>query len=123
MSIENYTLSRNVMLGFVVKDNLDRPFVALNNHHLNIEFNTDGAPDFGLSYKMGCFPFSGNGRLYIDLYFGDGITDYEVLRNAFHLELQPANFYHSAAIPDQNLNMIVLNDVTGEIKLSGVLKY
>ncbi|MEP7128395.1 MAG: ABC transporter ATP-binding protein [Chitinophagales bacterium] len=43
VAVTNYSSSRNIVLGFVLKDHLDRSLVAINNNHLNIELNNNGS--------------------------------------------------------------------------------
>jgi lipopolysaccharide transport system ATP-binding protein len=113
--VENYLLSRAVVLGFVIKDYFDRPLVAINNKHLNIELNNAGNADFILTFEIGQFLLYGQEHYAIDLYLGDGMTDFDVIPNAIQLNMKPANFYRAAVLPDINMNKVVMPNILAEI--------
>lgn len=119
--IENYSVSRNIVLGFVIKDHFDRPLIAINNKHLNIELNTAGNADFVLTFEIGQFLLYSQERFNVDLYLGDGTTDFEVIHNAFHINMTTSNFYQATVLPDKNMNKVIMPSIFAAITPSKVL--
>ena len=119
--IENYSVSRNIVLGFVIRDHFDRPLVAINNKHLNIELNNGGSSDFMLTFEIAQFLLYGQERFTIDLYFGDGVTDFEVIPNAFHINMSASNLYQASILPDKNMNKVIMPSIFAAITPSKAL--
>ncbi|MBP9882579.1 MAG: ATP-binding cassette domain-containing protein [Chitinophagales bacterium] len=113
--IENYSLSRNVVLGFVIKDEHNRPLLAINNKHLSIELNNFGHSNFVLTFGIAQFLLSGQERFIVDLYLGDGICDIEVVQNAFHINMKVTNFYNGAVLPEYDKNRIIMPGIFAEL--------
>lgn len=102
------------VLGVIFKDSLNSPLLGINNKHYQ--------PDFSWQSTRGCISMRVpslqlfEGLYNIDIHFGNGFSDLQVLRDCFTLFVNSFQFTDSGSLPDRALNKIFIKDVVWEIE-------
>lgn len=102
------------VLGIVINDEYNQSIIGINNKHYNGNIKP--------SVKKGTFviqiPYFPlfSGRYSVDIRFGDGHKDIEVLKNLFVFYVEKNGIKGSMEIPDEKLNKILIENISWEIK-------
>jgi lipopolysaccharide transport system ATP-binding protein len=99
------------VLGIIIKDSQNAPLLGINNRHY-----TNGISKGPVSkgYISVLIPqltlFEGNYDM--DIHFGDGFRDIEVLHDCCQITVEPIAFTSTGELPDKHLNRFFIRDVT-----------
>ena len=105
------------VLGIVLKDIYNTTLMGVNNKHY--EGNLVTSP-----LNEGCFEveipylYLMSGNYLIDLYFGNGFTDYEVAKECFILKVESAKFNNSVEFPNEQINKVFFKDMKWKISIN-----
>jgi lipopolysaccharide transport system ATP-binding protein len=98
------------VLGLIVKDNQQSPLIGINNKNYTGAISERPLRKGYLSAIIPHLPlFEGNYSL--DLHFGNGFRDVEVLRDCIRFGVEPAAFTASGLLPDKGINRVFIRDV------------
>ena len=102
------------VLGVIFKDEYDQPLLAINNKHYVGNLVTEDI--FSGVFKMNIpyFPLFA-GRYTIDLHFGNGFNDLEVLKNILSFKVEKNGIKGSMEIPDVTYNRIIVEKINWKI--------
>ena len=101
---------RYPVLGFAVKDRYEVPLLAINNRHYTENLVEEPVLCGSVSMRIPASPFM-PGEYSVDVFFGDGNSELEVIRDAFVLSVEARKFTESALMPSPSHNKICLKDV------------
>lgn len=102
------------VLGVIFKDEYDQPLLAINNKHYIGNLVTKDI--FSGIFKMNIpyFPLF-VGRYTLDLHFGNGFNDLEVLKNILSFKVERNGIKGSMEIPDVTYNKIIIEKINWKI--------
>jgi lipopolysaccharide transport system ATP-binding protein len=101
----------NPMLGIVIKDAQAQPVIGVNNKHTAEKIFNKGLSG-KINFKLKNFAAYGNGEYAVDLFFGEGGDDFDVIYDAFSLELYPADSFKTGVFINPAVNKIYQPDVS-----------
>jgi lipopolysaccharide transport system ATP-binding protein len=105
----------NLVLGLVIKDRLNKPILAVNNkHYAKVLFSVPTQKGtFSIDFDE--FPLYGEGRYFCDLYLGNTEYNYDIIYNAFYIDINSSDPLFSGYLLDSSLNQFYFQN----IKFSG----
>jgi lipopolysaccharide transport system ATP-binding protein len=98
----------NGEVGFVIKDDEDRPVVGLNNKHLGKRIDFKTGTEGKVTIRIPAFNINKKGKYHVDLFFGDPHHFYECLYHAFEFTVAEEDVYRSGTLPDAKFNSIFI---------------
>jgi hypothetical protein len=99
------------VLGIIIKDSQNTPLLGINNRHYTHEISKCPISNGYLSVLIPQMTlFEGNYDL--DIHFGDGFRDIEILHDCCHFTVDPISFTSTGELPDKRLNRFFIRDVT-----------
>lgn len=97
----------NPVLGIVIKDPQQEPIIGINNMHTNQKLSNESLEGV-ICFEIDDFNVYGNGEYSVDLYFGDNGDNFDVINEAFCLELITKDIYKTGFLLNPILNKIYL---------------
>jgi len=98
------------VLGIIVKDSQQAPLVGVNNKHYTGAMTARPVSQGYISVLIPQLPLF-EGAYSLDIHFGNGFKDIEVLRDVCRFMVEPASFSASGVMPDRQLNRFFIRDV------------
>lgn len=99
------------MLGIILKDSQQYPLVGINNKHYSGAMTNRPLSRGYLAATIEHLPlFEGNYAL--DIHFGNGFRDMEVLRDCMRFVVEPVSWSESGLLPDKQLNRVFIREVS-----------
>lgn len=101
----------NPVLGIVINSPQNEPLIGVNNLHTLEKLNgkiLNGIISFTLS-KIAIY---GSGKFGVDLYFGDNEDNFDIIKNAFSLNLIPKTLIEGGATLNPYLNRVYQQNIT-----------
>ncbi|MGC3946008.1 MAG: ABC transporter ATP-binding protein [Chryseolinea sp.] len=96
----------DLVLGVVIKDSNQLPLIGINNRDLGIRLHSQPVTAGTISFILESLPLYGDSVYYVDLYFGDGGHDYDVIQNAVTFRLQPSDVLGNGKILNPRVNSV-----------------
>lgn len=102
------------VLGIVLRDIYNTSLIGVNNKHYSGNL-------IKLPVSEGCFEveipylYLMSGNYFIDLYFGNAFTDYEVAKECFILKIEAAKFNDAVEFPNEQINKVFIKDMKWKI--------
>ena len=106
----------NPVLGIVIKNPQQEPIVGINNRHTNQKLLNENLEGIIL-LEIKDINIFGSGEYSVDLYFGDNGDDFDVVYDAFTLELLAKDSYKTGYLPNPSLNKVYLPKISFSDKL------
>jgi lipopolysaccharide transport system ATP-binding protein len=114
MEVRVYFQSKEVLdspvLGLIIKDSQQSPLIGVNNKHYSGAMTEHPLRSGYLSAVIPRLPFF-EGHYSLDVHFGNGFRDLEVLRDCIRFTVEPAAFTSSGLLPDKEINRVFIDDV------------
>ena len=101
----------NLRIGLCLKNEKDEIVLGINNWIYGQKFISQPSPEKTIVINFKNFPLYGEGRYFGDLYLGDNETDYEIIKNAFFIDVRMTDVFLSGSLLDPVLNNIVIKEV------------
>jgi len=99
------------VLGIILKDSQQTPLVGINNKHYSGALTNRPISRGYLAASIAQLPlFEGNYSL--DIHFGNGFRDLEVLRDCIRFIVEPVSWTESGLLPDKQLNRVFIKEVS-----------
>lgn len=98
------------VLGIIIKDSQQAPLVGINNKHYSGAMTSRAVSQGFISVSIPQLPLF-EGHYSLDIHFGNGFKDIQVLRDAFRFVVEPVSFSASGEMPDRQLNRFFIRDV------------
>ncbi len=105
-----------IVFGIVIKDSNQQPLIGLNNWDLGVRLNASPIKNGTLVFELASLPLFGDSLCYIDLYFGEGGNNYDIIQNAVCFKLQPADVLKNGKILNPRLNIVDPGEVRMALK-------
>lgn len=105
-----------IVVGLVIKDFNQQPLMGINNWDLGIRLNKHPVSQGKITFEIESLPLYGDSLYYIDLYFGDGGNNFDIIENAMSFKLQPIDVFESGKILNPKINTVYPGKVKIEIK-------
>ncbi len=105
------------VLGIIIKDGQQTPLVGVNNKHYTGAMTTRPVSRGYISVLIPHLPLFEGGYV-LDLHFGNGFKDIEVLRDVCRFMVEPVSFSATGEIPDRQLNRFFIRDVVWAVHSS-----
>lgn len=104
---------RSLIFGFVVKNQLGQPVLAINNHHLGVNLEPNNAHQGLITVHFGQLLLYAEGQYFVDLYLGNNYANnyFEVIEDAFFFYVKTNNVYNSLRKLDPNQNLYFQPDL------------
>lgn len=99
------------VLGIIIKDSQQSPLIGVNNKHYSGAMTERPLRTGYLSARIPRLPLF-EGHFSLDVHFGNGFRDLEVLRDCIRFAVEPAAFTSSGLLPDKEINRVFIQDVT-----------
>ncbi|MBL7850019.1 MAG: ABC transporter ATP-binding protein [Cyclobacteriaceae bacterium] len=99
------------ILGLIVKDSQQSPLIGVNNKHYSGAMTEKSLRAGYLSARIPRLPLF-EGQYSLDVHFGNGFHDLEVLRDCIRFAVEPAAFTSSGLLPDKEINRVFIDNVT-----------
>jgi lipopolysaccharide transport system ATP-binding protein len=101
----------NGEIGFVIKDMNEVSYIGLNNIHLGerVIFRKGYGK---ILIAIEDFPLYADGDYWINLYFGDSDSEYEIIENAILIKVISNDIYKSGRLLDVNYNKITHRQIS-----------
>ncbi len=94
----------DLVVGFVIKDSTQKPIIGINNWDLGLRLNTKPLIDGKVTFEIAKLPIYGQDGFYVDLYFGDGGDNYDIIENGVAFNLEPNDILKMGRILNPALN-------------------
>lgn len=105
------------VLGIIIKDSQQAPLVGVNNKHYTGAMTNRPVSSGYVSVLIPGLPlFEGNYSM--DIHFGNGFKDIEVLRDVCRFMVEPVSFSATGEMPDKQLNRFFIREVTWSLHSS-----
>lgn len=98
------------ILGIIIKDSQQSPLVGVNNKHYSGAMTKHPLRCGYLSALIPRLPLF-EGQYSLDVHFGNGFRDLEVLSDYIRFVVEPAAFTSSGLLPDKEINRVFIQDV------------
>lgn len=99
------------VLGIIIKDYQNTPLLGINNRHYTNGISKRPVSNGYISVLIPHLTlFEGNYDM--DIHFGDGFRDIEVLHDCCRFTVEPIAFSSTGELPDKHLNRFFIRDVT-----------
>jgi len=98
------------VLGIIVKDSQQTPLLGVNNKHYSGAMTTRPVSQGYISVLIPHLPLF-EGGYSLDIHFGNGFKDIDVLRDVCPFMVEPVSFTPSGEMPDRQLNKFFIKDV------------
>lgn len=95
----------NPILGVVIKNPHDEPFIGINNKHTAERLDGKILEGF-IQVNIPDFSIYGSGKCGVDLYFGDNEDNFDILQDAFFLDLKASDIYKTGVFVNQTINKV-----------------
>ena len=105
----------NLVLGLVIKDKLGKSILAVNNKHYAKALFSIPTKKGSFCIEFSNFPIYGEGRYCCDLYLGNVEYDYDIIYNAFYIDINSSDPLFSGHLLDPAINQFYFHN----IKFSG----
>jgi len=104
------------VLGIIIRNEYDEAIIGVNNKHYKNTSLVDSSVKSGqIEFHLPFLPIL-NGRFSIDIHFGDGFKDLEVLKSCFHFNVSSAGILNASEVPNENLNKILIEKINWNYK-------
>jgi lipopolysaccharide transport system ATP-binding protein len=114
MEVRVYFQSKEALdspiLGLIIKDSQQSPLIGVNNKHYSNAMTEQPLHAGYLSALIPQLPLF-EGEYSLDVHFGNGFRDIEVLRDGIRFVVEPAAFTSSGLLPDKGINRVFIQDV------------
>lgn len=111
----------NPVLGIVIRNPQQEPIIGINNMHTDQKLSNENFEGV-ICFKIDNFNVYGNGEYPVDLYFGDNGDNFDIINDAFSLELITKDSYKTGYLPNPVLNKIYLPHISIYNKISQMAK-
>lgn len=102
------------VLGIIIKDSQNLPLLGINNRHYTNGISKHPVSSGYLSLLIPHLTlFEGNYDM--DIHFGDGFRDIEILHDCCRFNVEPIAFSSAGELPDKHLNRFFIRDVTWSV--------
>ncbi len=98
------------VLGIIIKDSEQTPLVGVNNKHYSGTFTRHPISMGYLAASIAQLPLF-EGHYSLDIHFGNGFRDLEVLRDCIRFVVEPVSWSESGLLPDKQLNRVFIKDI------------
>lgn len=98
------------VLGLIFKDAQNTPLIGVNNKHYRGNLALKPLRAGCISMNIKSLPLF-EGSYIVDVHFGNGFHDLEVLRECFQLTVEAMKFSDAGEWPDKHYNKVFLKDV------------
>lgn len=98
------------ILGVILKDSYNIPIIGVNNKHYTGSITSQSVSEGYISMMIPYLTLF-EGTYHVDIHFGNGFRDIEVLRDCFQIVVEPMKFTLSGEMPDRKLNRIFIKDI------------
>jgi lipopolysaccharide transport system ATP-binding protein len=98
------------VLGLIFKDSQHTPMLGVNNKHYVTSITTKSVKEGYISMMVPYLTLF-EGIYQVDIHFGNGFRDLEVIRDCFQITVEPMSFSSSGEIPDKKLNRFFIKDI------------
>ncbi|MEO5976551.1 MAG: ABC transporter ATP-binding protein [Chryseolinea sp.] len=105
-----------IVFGLVIKDSNQQPLIGINNWDLGTRLNSLPVTSGKLVFELASLPLYGDSLYYIDVYFGDGGNNYDIVQNAISFTLQPVDIFENGKILNPKLNVVYPGKVKLELR-------
>lgn len=99
------------VLGIILKDSQQTPLVGINNKHYSGAITDRPISRGYLAATIPDLPLF-EGTYSLDVHFGNGFRDLDVLRDCLRFVVEPVSTSASGLLPDKQLNRIYIKDVS-----------
>jgi lipopolysaccharide transport system ATP-binding protein len=103
---EDEAAIQEIVFGIVIKDGNQNPLIGINNWDMGIRLNNAPVKSGTLVFKLDSLPFYGSSLFYIDLYFGDGGNNYDIIENAMTFRLEANDVFGNGKILNTRVNTV-----------------
>lgn len=98
------------VLGIIIKDSEQTPLVGVNNKHYSGTLTHHPISTGYLAASIAQLPLF-EGHYSLDIHFGNGFQDLEVLRDCIRFVVEPVSWSESGLLPDKQLNRVFIKDI------------
>jgi len=100
------TAIREIVFGIVIKDGNQNPLLGINNWDMGVRLNQGPVKRGTVVFKIESLPFYASSLFYIDLYFGDGGNNYDVIENAVTFRVEANDVFGNGKVLNTRLNTV-----------------
>ena len=111
IDISEKSAKENLRIGFCIKNEKGETVLGVNNWNYGQKFSSAPKTKYSISIEFKNFPVFGQGRYYVDLFVGENEFDYQVINNAFFIDLRMTDIFLSGNLLNPNLNNIIVKDI------------
>jgi lipopolysaccharide transport system ATP-binding protein len=105
-----------IVFGLVIKDGNQNPLIGINNWDLGVRLNSAPVKKGTVVLDIEALPFYGSSTYYIDLYFGDGGNNYDIIENAMTFRLEANDVFGNGKILNTRINTVFPGNVRMEYR-------
>lgn len=105
---------QEILLGIIIKDQVGKPFITLNNAHLNIPLKPSNPLRGSITIDFQKLLLFAEGKYFVDLYLGDNYAghSFKEITEAFHFYIVRSNVYNSPSLMDTQRNVYYQPDIS-----------
>lgn len=98
------------VFGLILRDGQNVPMLGINNKHYVGNLAASPVKEGYISVIIPYLTLF-EGVYHVDVHFGNGFKDVEVLRDCFQIVVEPMKFTTVGELPDKKLNRIFIQDI------------
>ena len=102
----------DLRLGFNIKNTKNEIIAGINNWNYGQRFAGVPKSEMVFEIEFNNFPVYGEGKFYFDLFLGEKDIDFDIIRNAFYVEMRPTDFFLSGHPINPALNQLIIQGIT-----------
>jgi len=95
-----------IVFGLIIKDSKGNSIIGINNWDLGTSLNVKKISKGVLVFELETIPIYAEGEYYIDLYFGDGGNNYDVIENAISFHLKSSSIFKEGHFLKSKYNLV-----------------
>jgi lipopolysaccharide transport system ATP-binding protein len=111
LDVLEVSAKENLRIGFCIKNEQDEVVLGVNNWNYGQKFSSQPSTEKTLVIDFKFFPVLGEGKFYFDLFLGEGQADYDIILNAFYIDLRMSDVFLSGNLLNPRLNNIIVKDI------------
>lgn len=105
-----------LVFGLVIKDSKGRSIIGINNLDLGKSLNQRKIEEGVLIFEIETIPIYAGGEYYIDLYFGEGGDNYDIIENAISFFIKPSPIFREGHFLKSQYNLVHPGKVSIRLK-------
>lgn len=98
------------VLGLIIRDTQNTPMLGVNNKHYVGGLVSSPVTEGYISMKIPYLTLF-EGIYFVDIYFGNGFRDIEILLDCFQIVVEPMKFTSSGELPDKKFNRVFIKEI------------